>query len=97
MSAATDTLRISVIIILYKNNNIKQLVILLTRSVSDMNGDIIMSDSIGTREASKKWGYTQATVQKWCREGLILGADQDGKGCPWRIPKKAKCPFKVKK
>ena len=24
---------------------------------------------MGTKEATEKWGVTQATVQKWCREG----------------------------
>lgn len=56
-----------------------------------------MSDSMGTREASELWGYPQATISKWCREGLISGADQDRKGSPWHIPKDAKCPKPLKK
>lgn len=51
-----------------------------------------MADSIGTKEASKKWGVTQATISKWCREGKIPGAEHDAKGSPWRIPKDAKKP-----
>ena len=51
-----------------------------------------MADSIGTKEASKKWGVQQSTVSKWCREGKIIGAEQDSKGSPWRIPVDAKCP-----
>ncbi len=35
-----------------------------------------MSD-IGTGEASKRWGYSQETVRKWCAMGLIKGATQD--------------------
>ena len=31
-----------------------------------------MSDSMGTREASEKWGYPQSTISEWCRKGLIL-------------------------
>ena len=50
-----------------------------------------MSD-IGTNEAAKKWGVNQNTVQKWCREGKIIGATQDKKGSPWHIPKNAKKP-----
>ena len=46
-----------------------------------------MADSIGTKEAARLWGVTQATVSKWCREGKIEGAEQDAKGSPWRIPK----------
>ena len=46
-----------------------------------------MADAIGTKEAAKLWGVTQATVSKWCREGKIEGAEQDAKGSPWRIPK----------
>ena len=47
---------------------------------------------MGTKEAAKKWGVTQETVQKWCREGKIEGATQDKKGSPWHIPKNAKIP-----
>ena len=51
-----------------------------------------MSDSMGTREASKKWGVPQKTVQRWCREGRIKGADQDRERSPWHIPKDAVPP-----
>lgn len=51
-----------------------------------------MSDSMGTKEASEKWGYSQSAVSAWCRMGLIPGADQDAKGSPWHIPKDAQCP-----
>lgn len=46
-----------------------------------------MGEYIGTREAMKICGYSQAQISEWCRKGLILGAEQDGKGCPWRMPK----------
>lgn len=52
---------------------------------------------MGTKEAAQKWGYTQETVRKWCNEGLIKNATQDGKGSTWHIPKDAKCPKKIKK
>ena len=48
---------------------------------------------IGTYEASKKWGVSQRTVEKWCRCGAIPGATQDKKYSPWHIPKDAKRPF----
>lgn len=51
-----------------------------------------MSDSIGTREASEKWGVSQATVSAWCRKGMIKGANQDAPRSPWHIPKNAKPP-----
>lgn len=51
---------------------------------------------MGTTEASKQWGYTKATISKWCRDGLIKDAEQDKKGSPWRIPINATCPKKIK-
>ena len=56
-----------------------------------------MADSMGTKEASKLWGYTQQTISKWCRAGIVEGAEQDGKGCPWHIPKDTECPKQLKK
>lgn len=47
---------------------------------------------MGTREASEKWGVSQAKVAKWCREGKIKNATHDKKGSPWHIPKDAKPP-----
>lgn len=54
-----------------------------------------MSD-MGTLEASKKWGYTQETIRKWCREGKIANATQDKVGSTWHIPPDAECPRKIK-
>ena len=51
---------------------------------------------IGTSEAALKWGYKEATIRKWCRDGLIKGATQDKEGSPWHIPKDAKCPREIK-
>ena len=56
-----------------------------------------MADTMGTKEAAEKWGYSQAAISKWCREGKIKGAAQDAKGSPWHIPKEAECPRKNKK
>ena len=51
---------------------------------------------MGTKEASEKWGYSQAVISKWCREGLVDKAEQDKKGSPWRIPINTECPKKNK-
>ena len=51
---------------------------------------------IGTREFAEKYGVTQATVSKWCREGKIPNCNQDGKGSPWHIPKDAVPPVGYK-
>lgn len=42
--------------------------------------------TIGTKEAAKRLGISQATVAKLCREGKINGAEHDAKGSPWHIP-----------
>ena len=49
---------------------------------------------MGTKEAAERWGYSQSTISKWCREGLISTAEQDEKGSPWRIPINEECPKK---
>jgi len=51
---------------------------------------------MGTPAAAEKWGYNKSAVSKWCREGLIEGAEQDSTGRPWRIPINAECPKKTK-
>ncbi len=48
---------------------------------------------MGTSEAAKKWGCSQEEVSKLCRMGKIGGAEQDGKGRPWRIPRDVQSPF----
>lgn len=52
---------------------------------------------MGTREFAEKYGVTQATVSKWCREGKIPNCNQDGKGSPWHIPKDAVPPVGYKR
>ena len=47
---------------------------------------------MGTKEASEKWGYSQAIIQRWCREGKITNATQNKKSSPWHIPIDAICP-----
>lgn len=45
---------------------------------------------MGTKEAAEKWGVSQVTVQKWCREGKIMPLPtQDKKGSPWHIEQNA--------
>ncbi len=56
-----------------------------------------MADTIGTHEASERWGYSQATISGWCRKGLIDGASQDKEGSPWHIPEDAICPKPIKR
>lgn len=58
---------------------------------------VIMSDTMGTKEASDLWGYSRETIRKWCQQGKIESADQDSVGSPWHIPKDAKCPRPIKK
>lgn len=38
------------------------------------------------KEASEEGGLSQSHISKLCRLGRIPGAEQDGKGSPWRIP-----------
>lgn len=51
-----------------------------------------MNDTIGTLEASQRWGRSQTTISKWCREGRIPRATQDKPRSPWHIPDDAVCP-----
>ena len=52
-----------------------------------------MPDTMGTKEASELWGYSQSTISKWCRSGLF-GEDawQDAPGSPWHIRRTVECP-----
>ena len=39
---------------------------------------------MGTKEASEKWGYSQSTIQKWCREEkifLVIRAEKSKHNC----------------
>ena len=55
-----------------------------------------LTDTMGTKEASEKWGYSQTTISGWCRKHIIP-ATQFAKGSPWQIPKDAKCPRPIQK
>lgn len=45
-----------------------------------------MSD-MGTKEAAAKWGVSQQTASKYCRNGWVPGATHDAPRSPWHIPK----------
>ena len=51
-----------------------------------------MADSIVTKDIANKWGVTQATVSKWCRDEKNKGAEQDEKRNTWYIPKDVALP-----
>ena len=52
---------------------------------------------MGTNEAAEKWGVSQATVSKWCREGRITPQPtQDKPGSPWHIEFNATPPINYK-
>lgn len=50
-------------------------------------------DCMGTSKAADLWGCTRDDVSRLCRKGKIKGAEQDGKGKPWRIPEGTPNPF----
>lgn len=51
-----------------------------------------------TKEAAEKWGVSQATVQKWCKERKIQPPPtQDKKGSPWHIEQDATHPMSGKR
>lgn len=52
---------------------------------------------IGVPEFAKKYHLDDEKVRRWCRSGKLLGAEQDGKGKPWRIPIDAVPPQKKSK
>lgn len=41
---------------------------------------------VGAKVIAELWGWKQSKVTAYCRAGKIYGAEQDKKGCPWRIP-----------
>ena len=65
---------------------------------STKKADFLAANYISTKEAAAKWGYSESTVCKWCREGSIIvihGAVKiSGR---WQIPADAPCPKKAKK
>lgn len=52
---------------------------------------------LSVKEVAKKWGFSEETVRKWCREGIItvtVGAEK--KSGRWQIPAEAECPKQKK-
>ncbi len=53
---------------------------------------------MSVKETAEKWGYSEDTICKWCKQGLIkatVGAEK--KSGRWQIPENAQCPKKIKK
>ena len=47
------------------------------------------------KEMSEKWGYSESTIRKWCRQGLIkVTFEAEKKNGRWLIPADASCPKK---
>ena len=52
---------------------------------------------MGVKEAAEKWGYSESTVRKWCRDEKIqLLVKPEKVSGRWRIPAKAECPEKIR-
>lgn len=51
-----------------------------------------------TQEAADLWGYSENTIRKWCREGVLLVEVKAEKiRGRWIIPAKAQCPKPIRK
>ena len=48
---------------------------------------------MGTSKAAELWNCRRDSISKLCRDRKIKGAEQDGKGKPWRISVNAPNPF----
>lgn len=52
---------------------------------------------MSTKEAAEKWGYSEGTIRKWCKnEKIQLIVKPEKVSGRWRIPKDAECPRKIK-
>lgn len=52
---------------------------------------------LSVKEAAKKWGYSESTIRKWCKDDIMkvtFGAEK--KNGHWQIPIDAPCPKKNK-
>lgn len=53
---------------------------------------------ITTKEAAEQWGYSEATIRKWCKEGkLTTICKAEKKNGRWQIPANVQCPKPIKK
>lgn len=59
-----------------------------------IRNEVILLADMGTKEAAKKWGVSQARVQYWCRTHKDPRITQDKKGSPYHIPKSFPNPFR---
>lgn len=52
---------------------------------------------ITVKEAAERWGYSQSTIQKWCRQGLLSAICKAEKvSGRWQIPANVECPKTAK-
>ncbi len=52
---------------------------------------------LSVKEVAEKWGYSEDTIRKWCREGLIsITVRAEKKSGRWQIPADAQFP-RIKK
>ena len=52
---------------------------------------------ITVKEAAARWGYSEKTIRKWCKEGLFaVVCNAEKKSGRWQIPAAAHCPKPIK-
>lgn len=52
---------------------------------------------VTVKDLAKKWGYSEGTIRKWCRAGMLkttIGAERVSGH--WQIPSTVECPKKIK-
>lgn len=53
---------------------------------------------ITVKDAAEKWGYSESTIRKWCKAGLLsIMCKAEKKDGHWKIPASAECPKPIKK
>ena len=53
---------------------------------------------ITTKEAAELWGYSEDTIRKWCRKGMLtVVCKPEKKNGRWQIPANIQCPKVIKK
>ena len=52
---------------------------------------------ITVKEAAARWGYSEETIRKWCKQGLFsVVCKAEKKSGRWQIPVAAQCPKPIK-
>lgn len=52
---------------------------------------------LSVKEVASMWGYSEATIRKWCKQGIIKVAyAAEKRNGRWQIPADAQCPKKIK-